>query len=322
MISIIVPIYKVETYLSRCVDSVLSQTYADYDLILVDDGSPDCCGAICESYAAHDSRIRVIHRENGGLSAARNSGIEWALNNSDSEFITFIDSDDWIHPRYLELLTQAITKTGLSVAVSSFRRTEHDGDLPELSSEIRPAIINTESFYCRDKTTATVAWGKLYRKEDFKQIRYPEGKIHEDELTTYKLLFKYSEIALVEQPLYQYFQNQQGIMRSGWNPKHNAEIEGVQEQLQYFLNHNLPKAATYAAKVYLTSIYRNLQQAKRNVQFSRQSKDLQKQLRTGLREYGKMASVGIQTEPWLYYEAFPFETIPYRIRDKMHRKCK
>ena len=109
-ISVIVPIYKVEQYLERCVDSILNQTFTDFELVLVDDGSPDNCGAICDEYAKKNERIVVIHKENGGLSDARNAGIEWALNNSGSEWITFIDSDDWVHIDYLEYLYNSAKK--------------------------------------------------------------------------------------------------------------------------------------------------------------------------------------------------------------------
>ena len=111
-ISVIVPVYKVEKYIHRCVDSILEQTYADFELILVDDGSPDNCGAICDEYATQDSRVVVIHQENGGLSAARNAGIDWAFTNSDSQWISFVDSDDWVHPEYLErLLDVAVSRS-------------------------------------------------------------------------------------------------------------------------------------------------------------------------------------------------------------------
>ena len=100
-VSVIVPVYDVEKTIRRCVDSILAQTYTDYELILVDDGSPDACGAICDEYAVKDSRVHVIHQENGGLSAARNAGIDWAFANTESQYLTFIDSDDWVHPLYL-----------------------------------------------------------------------------------------------------------------------------------------------------------------------------------------------------------------------------
>lgn len=109
-ISVVVPVYNVEKYLCRCVDSILAQTFSDFELILVDDGSPDKCGAICDEYTKKDSRVYVIHKENGGLSDSRNVGIKWAIENSDSEWIAFIDSDDWIYEKYLEILLDGIYK--------------------------------------------------------------------------------------------------------------------------------------------------------------------------------------------------------------------
>ena len=106
-ISVIVPVYKVEPYLNRCVDSILRQTYQDFELILVDDGSPDRCGEICDEYARQDSRVHVIHKENGGLSDARNAGIDWVEANSDSQWLIFADSDDWVHPELLARLLDA-----------------------------------------------------------------------------------------------------------------------------------------------------------------------------------------------------------------------
>ena len=123
-ISVIVPVYKVEKYIHRCVDSILGQTFTDYELILVDDGSPDNCGAICDEYAVKDSRIVVIHQENGGLSAARNTGIDWSFANSDSRWLTFIDSDDWVHPEYLQRLLAAAVEHNVSVSICGYAQTE------------------------------------------------------------------------------------------------------------------------------------------------------------------------------------------------------
>ena len=119
-ISVIVPVYKVERYLKRCVDSILDQTFRDFELILVDDGSPDRCGEICEKYAEKDKRIVVLHRENGGLSAARNTGLDWIFANSNSTYVTFIDSDDWVHPQYLEILSRVIESNNVAVSVAQF----------------------------------------------------------------------------------------------------------------------------------------------------------------------------------------------------------
>ena len=204
-ISVVVPIYNVEKYLNRCVDSILNQTFTDFELILVDDGSPDNCGKICDEYAEKDNRVRVIHKPNGGLSDARNAGIEWALKNSDSEWITFIDSDDWVHPDYLEFLLRAAVENNTSVSICGFVRTENKSDFPKYSFESK--VYSNEDFWIEKNVNAVVAWGKLYKKKDFTEIRYPVGKVHEDEFTTHKILFKYYNIAFVNEELYYYFTN-------------------------------------------------------------------------------------------------------------------
>ena len=129
-ISVIVPVYKVEAFLHRCVDSILCQSFSDFELILVDDGSPDSCGQICEAYAAKDSRIRVIHQKNGGLSAARNTGIDWVMANSGSHWLAFVDSDDWVHPDFLQTLYTAAEQTLSKISACGFFRTEGE-DFPE-----------------------------------------------------------------------------------------------------------------------------------------------------------------------------------------------
>ena len=164
LISVVVPIYNVEKYLNRCVDSILNQTFTDFELILVDDGSPDNCGKICDEYAEKDNRVRVIHKPNGGLSDARNAGIEWALKNSDSEWITFIDSDDWVHPNYLEFLLQAAEKNNTSVSICGFVRTENKSDFPKYSFESK--VYSNEDFWIEKNVNAVIACAKLYKKRD------------------------------------------------------------------------------------------------------------------------------------------------------------
>ena len=124
LVSVIVPVYKVEAYLHRCVDSILNQSYSDLELILVDDGSPDRCGEICDAYAAQDNRVHVIHQENGGLSAARNAGMDWMMAHSDAQWLTFVDSDDWIHRDYLKTLMGMIQRDKTKLAMCLLERTD------------------------------------------------------------------------------------------------------------------------------------------------------------------------------------------------------
>lgn len=271
-ISVIVPVYRVESYLRRCVDSVLAQSFTDFDLVLVDDGSPDNCGAICDEYAAKDPRITVIHKENGGLSDARNAGIEWAFTNSDSEWITFIDSDDWVRPEYIDYLFRAVTETGSSLSICRYVETDGSPDVgtefPAFSVETR----ETEAFFCESRVNAIVAWGKLYKKTDFTDIRFPVGKIHEDEFTTYKLLFKYPEIAVVNIPLYCYFINPSGIINSKWNRKRLALFDAIEEQLNYLSVRGFKKAYTFMIRAmnsyyndYITELISNNPKEKKAV---------------------------------------------------------
>ena len=179
IITIIVPVYKVEPYLRRCVDSILAQTFTDFELILVDDGSPDNCGAICDEYAAQDSRIHVIHQENGGLSAARNAGIDWAFANSDSQWLAFVDSDDWVHPNYLAYLYRAVSEDGTKVSACGYREVLDSNEIIE-TEDYCSRVLLWEEFLLNHGLKATLAWNKLYSKDLFHELRYPDGKLYED----------------------------------------------------------------------------------------------------------------------------------------------
>ena len=164
-ISVIVPVYKVEKNIHRCVDSILGQTYADFELILVDDGSPDNCGAICDEYAAKDSRVVVIHQKNGGLSSARNAGIDIAT----GAYISFVDSDDYIYPNYLERLYEVLVEFDADISVC--KMIEFSNDIPQLreSNSVPKAYHNIEicNMLCdyRKAIGIVEACGKLYKKK-------------------------------------------------------------------------------------------------------------------------------------------------------------
>lgn len=251
-ISVIVPVFNVEKYLTRCVESILKQTFGNFDLILVDDGSPDRCGIICDSYEQKDMRVHVIHQNNAGLSAARNSGIEWAFLHSDSQWLTFVDSDDWIHPEMLQRLYEAVCESNLPVSICEYQATE--GEILEIDyTQIKTKIWKTEDFYLQKTVNATVAWGKLYKKECFENVRYPVGKLHEDEYITYKILFNYPKVAVVEDPLYAYFQNPESIMHSGWNPRKLDVLEAVEMQMKFFKRRNMQEIYINRFRVYVGS---------------------------------------------------------------------
>ena len=169
-ISVNVPVYKVEPYLRRCVDSILGQSFFDFELILVDDGSPDACPAICDEYAAKDKRVHVIHQENSGPAAARNAGIDWAIINSDSQWPSFVDSDDWIHKQMFELLLRANSEANSDICVAEYqvikKSSEAFNEKLDFSS-IETAICSPDDMYLIRSVNPATAWGKLFRKTCF-----------------------------------------------------------------------------------------------------------------------------------------------------------
>lgn len=261
VISVIVPVYKVEKFIHRCVDSILCQSFLDFELILVDDGSPDNCGAICDKYAEKDPRIHVIHQKNGGLSAARNTGIDYVMENSSSRWLAFVDSDDWIHPDYLKVLYETAEKTLCKISACGFFRTE--GESLAAEQDYSVMCMDADDYYCgqmHDGVTA-VAWNKLYNRSLFKNLRYPIGKLHEDEFTTYQAIYHAGNIGVTPAKLYAYYQNPDGIMRSDWNPRRMHVLEAFEQQIAFAQSHGRERLLCKIAEQYVYSTYDHLNRA-------------------------------------------------------------
>lgn len=301
-ISVIVPIYNVEKYLNRCIDSILHQSYSDFELILVDDGSPDKCGEICDKYAEKDERIIVIHKEKGGLSDARNKGIDWSFENSNSEWITFIDSDDWVHRDYLKTLLDSTLNFNSKVSVCEFLETDKYIEDDFTCKEEK--FVNTEEFYVTKNVNAVIAWGKLYKKELFRDIRFPFGKIHEDEFTTYKVLFKCNNIVFITSPLYYYYQRNDSIMGKIWNPKRLDAFQAFEESAKYFESHNYYSAL---CNCYLNGIKLANETLKYKTKYITKSNKryLRKKLRKFLSNYKEITHSEIYELSAYYETAYP-----------------
>lgn len=231
-ITVIVPVYNVEPYLERCLNSIVTQNYRDYDVVLIDDGSSDGSSVLCDQYAELYPYIHTIHQENRGLSAARNVGIEWALTDSDSRYLTFIDSDDWIHPQYLELLYKTMQVNECGVAVGQFLQTCEKA-IPFSFISHKAKIFTPSELYYQSVASFIVAWGKLYNKGDFIKLRFPEGKIHEDEFTIWKVMLKYNRVAVIDTPIYAYFQRKDSIMNSVWSMERMVLFDALEEQREW-----------------------------------------------------------------------------------------
>ena len=250
-ISVIVPVYKVEPYLRRCVDSILAQTFTDFELILVDDGSPDNCGAICDEYAAKDERIYVIHQHNQGQAAARNHALDWVFANSNSRYITFIDSDDWVQPRYLELLKNGLIKFGSSICQCMHILTDGEESGHQVE-EVYHCVTPKEEYL---QYYSPYVWGKLYKRQVWQALRFPEGQIYEDLAIWYKLLFSQEIVAIVDCVLYYYFRNLNGTMRSNWHPGMLARMDAWDAQIDFFNNRGDKELVENAVKRYCHIAY-------------------------------------------------------------------
>ncbi len=250
LISVIVPIYNVEQYMERCIKSIQNQTYRNLEIILVDDGSPDNCGEICDQYAAEDERIKVIHKENGGLSDARNAGIEVAS----GEYYFLVDSDDWIHHQTVEIMMQMISKNSCDVAICGYQYAYEGKEYSDKELDIQTVLCKYDDvdgytaqeiyFTNPDKRLVyTVPWNKLYHKDLFKNIRYPKGKVHEDEFTTFKLLHEAKKIGIIEEELYYYFVRSDSIMGEFKASRFDV-FDGYLEKMNFYMKWNYPELAT------------------------------------------------------------------------------
>lgn len=210
MISVIVPVYKVENYIDKCIQSILAQTYTDFELILVNDGSPDNCPKICDNYALKDERIRVLHKKNGGLSDARNEGTKLA----NGEFVTYIDSDDYVSERYLETLVYLLNKYDADIAVTGINVFD-EADVPKISSTNNVYVYSgTEALnkMLYQDTLDTSACAILLPIEVAKRYPFPYKKFHEDEFTTYKYYSNVNKVVVTTEELYFYLQRKGSIM--------------------------------------------------------------------------------------------------------------
>lgn len=258
-ISIIVPVYKVEALLGRCIDSILCQTFPDFELILVDDGSPDQSGVICDQYAARDKRIRVVHQKNGGLSAARNTGISLAA----GEYLSFVDSDDMIHPQMFEFLLSSLEKHQADVVSTRYIRFHGESPTMPRLSEVGELLLTQKEFLDHlypeyFERIGISAWGKLYRRHLFETLRYPEGKIYEDLHIYLELLRLCRKIVVLDTPMYYYYLGNVSITKSNYLAYCRFDEFILRTRhADYFIAQGNLSQYYYAVNDYLTFFLRN-----------------------------------------------------------------
>ena len=256
-VTIVVPVYNIENYISNCIESIIHQTYINLQILLVDDGSSDLSGEICDKYALRDKRIEVVHQLNGGLSEARNTGIKKA----EGKWIAFIDGDDYLHPQFIEILHKAAIKSGSMIAVCDYRKVKECVVVPGRSNEEPDySLLSSEqmlqNWHGKLKKIETVAWNKLYALEIFKDgIQYPAGKLHEDVYVTHQLVARSNQIIIVWKELYFYFQRSNSIIRERLTDNRIYQsMEAQEKRIEFFESKGYRKACRNLRKGILKHI--------------------------------------------------------------------
>lgn len=269
LISVIVPVYNVELYLHRCVDSILAQTYTNLEIILVDDGSPDKCGEICDEYAGKNAKVKAIHKINGGLSDARNV----ALTICKGEYITFIDSDDYVGCDYVKYLYELLVKNSSDISVCNMAKVYNKGKLRLSENDFELVFSKVEALETMlyQRYLDTSACGKLYKRNLFKTIRYPVGMLYEDFATTYHLLHLCERISYGNRMEYYYFQRPCSIMNKPFNVQ-KMQLIDIADEVLLFVGHEYPQIERAAICRLISSNFQIYLQMPRNKQLFQEEK--------------------------------------------------
>lgn len=258
LISVIVPIYNVEQYLDRCVESIVNQTYQNLEIILVDDGSPDNCQIMCDKWAERDCRIKVLHKQNGGLSDARNAGMEIAT----GEWIGFVDGDDWIEPEMYQLLSDYMIEHDCDISACGVQMDWEDCTSSRRLTADGCCVLNTEEAMrasIEETWLKQPVWYKLYKSRIVKDILFPVGKHHEDVFWTYQAIGRAEKIGIFDCPCYHYLQRSGSIMGEGYSLKRLDSLEAKLARVQYIQNRmpeltNIAKIDLWFSSIYATQM--------------------------------------------------------------------
>lgn len=317
-VSIIVPVYMVEPYVRKCVDSILAQTLKDFELILVDDGSPDSCGEICDKYAQKDGRIKVIHKENGGQATARNAALDIAK----GDYIGFVDSDDWIEPDMYELLYDMCIKNDCDIANCSSiiyfkNKTVKNGKHPLTVHNRDQAMRSMLEGDLYDE----VVWTKLIKRSLLEKIRFPVGIAYEDTAFTYKVFHKSSRVCCIGVPKYHYIKRDDSTMDRALK---NIKIDGVliYDEMYQFMDKYYPDLQDLVTLKLANSAMVILNQISSNPNFSKYKNDYNKVTNILNRYINK--TIRIQEYPMsvkVLLMATKFHPILYKLLINFRRKA-
>lgn len=309
-VSIIVPVYQVEKYIRQCIDSILAQTFTDFELILVDDGSKDRSGQICDEYAGMDERVKVIHQKNSGAAAARNRGMDQAVGN----YFMFIDSDDFIAPVMVERLYNSILCENADIAVCNFLHYFEDDKKKNFSPNFKAEVLRGAEIFFNRKNERnygiwTVVWNKICKKETVGKVRFRSGKYYEDEFWANDIYQMDIKIATIPETLYFYRQHDGSAMRKKCIEKNFDIIEALQERIDIYLREEKYSGQAYKVLMYSLEylqeskrLIANRNDRKKFIQAEKRTKGIVKQLKKSkLSKIQEASLVFIEINPCLAF---------------------
>lgn len=320
LVTVIVPVFNVERYLRRSVGSIIAQTHTALEVLLINDGSTDSSGVLCDSLAAEDPRIRVVHQSNGGLSMARNAGLAQAT----GDFLTFVDSDDWLHPEMIETLLTLLIDQQADVGCAAFRRSTAEGQVDPANTEPAFLLVLDPEQALRELIGArhiqlTVAWAKLYRTQLWSELRFPQGRLHEDEFTTYRVLAASRRVIITGQQLYFYRKHGDSIMGSRYAARRGIDASDAFRERADFM-------AAAGLRELSMAAYREAfkKYAQLHSWLGRREPELRKRLVAEMREV--LHRIADDRQPlsfrafgWLYVKAPSLGSLVYRGRARVLR---
>ena len=310
LVSVIVPVYNVESYVAKCIESIVNQTFKDLDIILVDDGSRDSSGSICDRFAEKDKRIRVVHKENGGLSSARNAGLDIAI----GDYIVFVDSDDYINQKMVETLYSAIIENNADLSICNYIHVNEKGEEIGIS-ELRitqPQILSSEWMLERISkgwTFGAIAWNKMYSNKIFNGLRYPLGRINEDEFISHRVMAQAETAVIIPNVLYYYLLRQGSITKTGFNLKNLDSIYAFIDRIDFLGTLGKAEYAGNALVLAIKNLSRKWNHRKDCVDNQKVFDNLRKELLDRCNsDTIAVRRFSSKTVIWLFMHAFPILT--------------
>lgn len=325
MISVIIPVYNVSFFLGECIESVCNQTFTDLEIILIDDGSTDESGMICDAYAQKDSRIKVIHQENRGLSGARNTGIMQAK----GEYLVFIDSDDRVKQEMIQILYEVMQGCAAEIVICSHCTIQENAPKGFLFERRKFDIQDVEilsgrecvkKMYSPETVDMTVAWNKLYKRSMFEKLKYPDKRLHEDEFLTYKIMYPLKKCAYLKVPLYEYRIRKESIMGNKNIFRLKDKVDAFEEKYLFFEEKGDTELYYEALRRYETAIAEIILY----LEDIQSEKDAVENFRDKFKEVYKERIADSQMASWhkLKYKIFMKNRMLYRILKNMSGRSK